>query len=33
MMLQRHGYDGTIGLGAHAQGIIEPILPLEYPKN
>lgn len=32
-ILKCHGYDGTIGLGAHAQGILEPILPTKNPEN
>lgn len=32
-MLKNHDYEGTIGLGAHAQGIIEPIPSLENPEN
>lgn len=32
-MLQKHGYDGTTGLGPHKQGRIEPILPQENLKN
>lgn len=32
-MLQRHGYDGTTRLGLNAQGIIEPILPIDNPKH
>lgn len=32
-MSQRHGYDGTIGLRAQGQGVIEPIITTKNPRN